>query len=176
MQHSDIVFHLFLPPYEQAPEPVQPAVGAFYYPATGPVSRDCRFVYPFFSPAPNMAGIAPRCHQLPHLRVVVSLVQAQILGLLWGYFRTWDHDGLQRTFHQLPIVPVRPLHHHRDGKAMARRQQAPFGPAFAPVRRIGTGSFFPPRELWSWLRPWLAIPNQGRAGYRTLTILPAKAA
>ena len=144
MQHSDIVLHFFLPPDEQAPEPVQPAVGPFHYPATGPVSRDCRFVYLFFSPAPNMAGIAPRCHQLPHLRVVVSLVQVQILGLPRGYFRALDHGGLQCTFHQLHIVPVRSIHHHRDGNAMALRQQAAFGPAFAPVRRIGTGSFPPP--------------------------------
>ena len=176
MQHSHIVLHFFLPADQQTPEPVQPAVGSFHYPATRPVSGDSPFVYPFFSPTPNVACIAPCCYQLPHLWVVVSFVQTHILGLVRSWLRPLDHGSFQSALYQLHIVPVRFIHGYPDGNPMALCQQAPFGTPFASVSGIRSCSFSPPRVPWSWPHPSLATPSLGRGGHHIQSTPPAIAA
>ena len=176
MQHSHIVLHFFLPADQQTPEPVDPAVGSFHYPASRPVTWNGCLFYPFFSPAPNVGCVTPGCHQRSHLGIVVPFVQAHILGQARGWLRALNYGGFQRTLQQLHVMSVSSIHYNRDGHPMALRQQASFGPRFATIGRIRACSFSPPRVPWSWPHPSLDTPSLGRGRHHIRSIPPAIAA
>ena len=71
MQRSHIVLHL-------TPEPVEPVVGSFHYPASGPATWNGCLFYQFSPPAPNVACVTPGCHQRSHFGMVVPFAPAYI--------------------------------------------------------------------------------------------------
>ena len=74
MQHSQIIVHILFPANQDVPKAVQPTVGAFHYPAPGPVTRHLRLPPLLFAPAYYMGRVSPPVYQLFYLGIIVPLV------------------------------------------------------------------------------------------------------
>jgi len=145
MQHRQVVLNLLLPANEKSPEAIEPRMGPLHYPASRPVAGDCPLGFGLFAPRPDMRGIAPRRHQFPNLRIIVTPIQADMLQLLRGGFGALHHHRLQRGLRQLHVVPIGPCYRHRKRNAVALGQQAAFGAALGALGRIRTSCFSPLR-------------------------------
>ena len=77
MEHSLIVLNFLFPTNEQPTEAVQPRVRAFDHPAPRSVARDLVLLLRFFT----TGGVAPGFDQVSNLRIVVTFIQTQVLGL-----------------------------------------------------------------------------------------------
>ena len=169
MQKGDVVFGGLVPTDQDAPEAVQPAVGALHHPAPGfepslPLDGLC-----LLASTTNVSGEAELLQRAAHLVKVIApvsstgqaFVQAPALGLV----RSGRRSGHGQTFHrgpyQLHVMTVGAVHRQTHRNALSFGQQAALDPAFTSVSGIGAGFFPRPRVIWSWLRP--CSPNSSPA-------------
>ena len=172
MQHSQVIIQSLLPADQEASKAVEPTVSALDHPSTRPVPRHHPFRYSLLSSADNLGGISPRCHKLPYFRVVVSFVQAQVLPLLWGRLRPWDHCGLHCRPQKLHVMPIGSIHCHRDRDPLTLGQQAAFGTTLAAVCRIRPSTLTPPRGALV-MAPSIACHSHSKPWWSSYSINPA---
>src|SRR5262249_21987655 len=91
---------------------------------------------PLLADLADVRGVAVVLGRLPPGRVVVPLVQAQVLRLLLRHVRPLDHHRLEGVRQQLAVVDVRPRDLHPQGPALALYEQAGLGAVLAAVRRV----------------------------------------
>ena len=84
MQKGVVVVGRLVPTDQNAPESVQPTVGAFHHPTPGFETGLPFDGSDFFASTANMSGEAELVHGAAHLGEVVTFVQAQPLGMLWA--------------------------------------------------------------------------------------------
>src|SRR5712691_11710172 len=88
--------------------------------------------------APNVRGVAVcRNGGLPG-RIVVALVQTQMLRMPRGRLGPLDHDRLQGCREQLGIVDVGSRHHHGERASLPLNQEAAFYPRLAPIGGVAS--------------------------------------
>lgn len=79
--------------------------------------------------------------------IVVSLVQAQMLGRLGRGLGTINHDRVDRFLQQLVVIHIGPGDNHTQRPAIGLDDQATFGAGFAPIRGIRADMIPPKRAL-----------------------------
>src|ERR671918_717186 len=173
MQHTQIVSYLLLPPHQQAAEAVHPGVGPFHHPAPRPIAWYRRFLLLFFPTATDVGCVPPLGHQLLDLRIIIPLVQTDMLRSLGtgcgpGYYYRFQGGG-----HQLHGMAVGPSYAYPNGDALTFGQQGTFDSPLTPVGGIAAGGLSPREEPWSWPHPGLAIPTQCPSRCHTPTVQPA---
>src|SRR5262249_840925 len=102
---------------------------------------------PLLADLADVRGVAVVLGRLPPGRVVVPLVQAQVLRLLLRHVRPLDHHRLEGVRQQLAVVDVRPRDLHPQGPALALYEQAGLGAVLAAVRRVRAHRAPPKRAL-----------------------------
>src|SRR5579871_4699472 len=75
-------------------------------------------------------------------RIVVALVQTQMLRLLLGGLGTLDYDRLQRFGQQLGVMHVGTGKHERERTATRFDEQALLGAGLASIGEIGANALF----------------------------------
>jgi len=170
MKHCQIVFDLLFPPDEEPPKAVQPRMRSFHDPTTRSVAQDSFLILRFFTTRTDMRCVAELFYQLLNLRVIISLVQTQVLGCLLRWLRPFHNNAFQRRANQLHIMTISSRYGHTHGDTLCFSKQTSLGARLTPVSRIGTRSFFPPAGLWSSPHPSLAIPNPGLSVGRTRAV------
>jgi hypothetical protein len=142
-------------------------MGPFYHPAAGLFAS---FVFDFLSllaTRTNMFSKTKLLQNIPHLLIIIALVQTHPLRLLWGWLGTIQRDIFQRSANQFHVVAVSFGHGQANGNPLPFGQQAPFNPTFGSISGIRPGFFPRLTGLWSLLRPDLTIPNQGLLAHQT---------
>lgn len=111
LEEAEEVLGLLLVAHQQSTTPAQPTQGPFDHPATGWHTALGRRA-PLLPDPPDVWDIPSRCQGLPSRRVVVPLVQAEVLGGLLAQRRPLHYDGIQRGSQQLGVVHVGASDHH----------------------------------------------------------------
>ncbi len=159
MQKGDVVLGGFIPAHQDAPEAVQPTVGAFHHPAPGFEPSLSFDGLRLLAPTADVGGEAELVHDAAHLLKVVALVQAQPQGriLRMGLVRTGCRSrhgqAVHRGPHQFHVVAVGPVHRQAHRNALGFSQQAALDAPLASVGGVGAGFSPRPRAIWSWRRP-----------------------
>ena len=156
MQQSQVVFGFLAPADEQAAKAMDPAVGAFDDPAAGFDPGVAFELLGLHTPGAQMQGELKLPGQVPHLRLVVALVQAEPSWVLAGGAWPLDADIFQSFPRQLVIVAVGSGGDHAQWKALGFGDHTAFGAALGPVGGVGAGFFPRPRE------PWSSAPGHGK--------------
>src|ERR671915_757083 len=136
MQHTQIVSYLLLPPHQQAAEAVHPGVGPFHHPAPRPIAWYRRFLLLLFPTATDVGCVPPLGHQLLDLRIIIPLVQTDMLRSLGtgcgpGYYYRFQGGG-----HQLHGMAVGPRHAYPQGDGLTFRPQGTLASLLPPLRRV----------------------------------------
>ena len=79
--------------------------------------------------------------------IVISFIQAQLLGVLLARLWSFDHNRRQGRCQQLGIVDVGSGNHDTQGAARASHKQTPLDASLAPIRRVGPDQVPPKRAL-----------------------------
>jgi hypothetical protein len=82
VEEGEIGLPFLVPVNEDPPKAIHPTMRTFHYPPPRPSARVAFERLGFFSPGPDVGGEAKLLERLPHLRVIVSLVQPPPLGPL----------------------------------------------------------------------------------------------
>lgn len=85
------------------------------------------------------------CH--PSGRIVVALIQTQILGILRRGLGPLRHHRIQRRIQQLGSVAIGPIHHRGQGSTVPFHQQTGLDAVLAPIGGIGANGVPPDRDL-----------------------------
>ena len=104
MEHREVGVGSFLPAGEDAPEAMQPGVGALDDPAAGAEAGLALECLRFFAAAADVRGERELLGELIHLWVVVALVEAEVLRLALARGWPLDRDRLERRAQQLVVV------------------------------------------------------------------------
>ena len=170
MQHTHIVFGLFIPTNQNSAETVHPTVCSLDHPAPRFEASVPLDLLRLFSARTNVRRETEFFSQITHFVVVIPFVQAQVLRFVQR--RPWSLDGnaSEGLPRQLEIVDVRSSHRQSDGNPAALHQETSLGAGFGPIRGIRTGFFFHPAALWSWPRPCFATTSPDPSVRRTRPI------
>src|SRR6476620_200765 len=136
-------------------------MGALHNPAPGPEALGVGFLILFLAAGADMSPQAELVDQLAHLGIIITLVQAEVLGafferllpvllhFLWNALK-----GGSSEFH---VVAVGPVDDQAHGHALRFGQQTALGSTLGAVGWIGPGFFPLPRAPWSLLHPSTSI-------------------
>ena len=100
-------------------------------------------------------------------RIVIPLVQAQVLWVILGELRTFDHNRLQGLIQQRGVVGVGSGNHNAQWAALSFHKQAPLAASLAAIRWVGSNQI-PPNVPCPWPRLPPAIPSPRRPTLRTV--------
>jgi hypothetical protein len=81
--------------------------------------------------------------QFSNLVIVITLIQAQLLGCVGGRVWPLDGDTLHGLSCHLAIMPMRAIHHHAEGHTMAIGEHAALGTGFYVIRGMLAHLFSP---------------------------------
>jgi hypothetical protein len=148
MQKCQIVAHVLVPPDQQSPETVHPTMCPFHHPP--PCHVPCLMLdgLGFLAPCPDVGGEPKLGQQLPHLIIVLALVQTHPLRLRQRGHRPLDGDTGDGFLDYLEVMAVRAIHREADRPA-AVGEHAPFSADLPAVGRMLTHLFPPQGRLWS---------------------------
>ena len=76
-----------------------------------------------------------------------ALVQAQVLWVILGELRTFDHNRLQGLIQQRGVVGVGSGNHNAQWAALSFHKQAPLAASLAAIRWVGSNQVPPKRAL-----------------------------
>lgn len=160
MQHRDVGVGSLLPPDEDSPKAIHPAVRSFDDPAARFVAGGALDLALRLTAAGNVSGEAELVDERVDLGVVVALVETQALRTMLRGSWTSKRDALESLTRELEVDTVRAVDRQPDGDARRFGQQAPFAAALGPIGWIGPG-FFPLRAAPSTApRPWTASSSR----------------
>jgi len=160
MQHRQIVFTTLFPANQYPSEAVQPTMRSFYHPTSssesGLLSQRLRLLTAWS----NMQCVVKLIGDCRDLVAGITCIQTQVLAMVRPYLRTFYRDALQRRFHQLAVMAIRPGHFDAKRNAFTVGQKTAFGACFSAVGRISSDFFPRPAVLSSSLRPSPATSKQ----------------
>ena len=123
----------------QSAEQVVPAIAAFHDPAA---SLEARILLPLallLAARLDVRDVAASCGRATQLRVVVSLVAAQMLVRLLARRRSSNDEGVQRGIELFHVVPVCTGERNGQRNALGVGELMPLGAQFAAIRRVFSG-------------------------------------
>ncbi len=136
MEKSYIVCCLLFPTDQNSSEAVQPTVGSFYHPPPSTLTGFFGDLFGFLTSGTNV-GCKPKLNQgVPHLLVIISLIQAEVLRVFGCGLRSLHHDVFYRLPHQFHIVAIGPVHSQADWHPVPFGQEAPLRALLAPIGRV----------------------------------------
>ena len=147
MEHGEVGVGAFLPAGEDAPEAVEPGVGAFDDPAAGAEASLAFDRLRFFAAAADVGGERELLAEVADLVVVVAAVEAEPLRRLRCRCGSLDRDRFDRGASQLEIVQVRARWRDPDRDALALGEERSFRPFFALSVGLGPVSSPPSGAL-----------------------------
>lgn len=147
MQHREVVLGALLPAHEQAPEAVEPGVGALDHPTPGAVAGLVPDGVGLLAAGAKVQGEAELGGEGAGLGVVVALVDAEPLRRLVGRLRTLDDDALDRLAGELVVVAVGAGDGEAERDPAAVCDQAALGALLGSVGGIGPAVFPPSGAL-----------------------------
>ena len=168
MKQSQIILRFLFPPYQNAAEPVHPAMRPLHNPAT---SLEASFMFDrlgFFTSGSNMSCIAKLFNQISNLTRIVSLIQRHTLRLLLCRFRTLYRNTLDCCLSHLAVMPIRSINSQANRYSTCLSQQTAFNTFFGPVRRVWAGFFPRQAGLLSWHHPSTATTSQSLLTHHNL--------
>lgn len=168
MKQSQIIFRFLFPSNQNPSKAVHPTVGAFNNPSPSFESCVAFDGLRFLSTVSNMRCVSKLRNQISNFIRIVSFVQTQTLWFLSRWYGTFNGNTLQRCFRQLNVMAVRRFNHQSHWNSRGFTQHTSFDTAFGSIRRIWSGFFSRPTELWSWLRPLTARTSLTLSTHRTL--------
>src|SRR5262245_22830409 len=163
LHQSQVVKVMLVVTYQDRSAFRQPGQRPLHYPAprlVPPLAGPGRCL--FFADATDVPGVARRRDRRVTGRIIVRLVQAQMLRTLGCRLRPLDDDGLDGGPEQLRVVAVGTLDHQPQGPALLVNQYTAFGAVFAAVRGIFAHLFSPRTGPCSWPRRRSASPSKRR--------------
>src|SRR6187200_258009 len=125
----------------------QPSQGSFYYPAPCRVSLALAVVELFLTDVANVSLIVIVGYGLLARRIVVALIQTQMLRRGGSRFRPLDHHCLQRLGQQLRVMHVSRRHHRCQRASVSLHPQTALHPSFGAVGGIGA-DLIPPKRAF----------------------------
>src|SRR5919112_2770571 len=165
VEHGEVAGRLLLPADQDAAEAVEPRMGAFHDPAPRP-GAGVALGLDLLAARAQVEREAEFGGEPGHLGIVVALVEAEALRRLRRRRRPLDRDRLDGLAHELVVVAVGAIGREPERDPATVRQQAPLGPALAPVGRVRAGFFPHPEAPCPWLRPAPASPTRSRPARR----------
>src|SRR5262249_55560224 len=174
MEERDVVLGLLAPADEHAAVAVHPAVRPLHHPPPRLGPRPPLQLLRLLAPRPDVRREAELLGDVPHLVVVVALIQAQPLRLVGAGPRPGPvgREALRRRAGRLHVVAVGAVHGQAHRDAAALDQQTALGAALAAVGGV-LPRLFPPRAApWSCTRPAPATTNPGPSGRRRPSARP----
>ena len=140
LDQSEVVLSLLLPSYQEPPELVEPGRTPLHDPPL-------RLVAPHgvlhLSPVAHVRYVLPLDHPSLYLRVVLPLVQAEVLRMVAAWGRPRDDDAVQGLERRLHVVRVGPSDHSGEGRPPLVGQDVPLRTELAPISGVGTCTFPP---------------------------------
>src|SRR3972149_10307887 len=167
MHQGQIVFNLLFKAHRQLAKAVVPGVRALYHPAPRRMSPPAWPQLPL-SLATDVGNITPLPPPLIDLRVIVTLIQTQVLRVVGCYRGPWGHDRIQSGESRLHVMAVGGGDRHRQRRPALVGQDMPLGAGFASVRGVGT-RLRPPKGAFTmalskdWKRHWIPRHSSYRA-------------
>ena len=158
MQHPQIVLDTILLSYQQTPKPVQPRVSALNHPTPSAISGYLHTRPLLLTTTADVGRATPLQHQLPHLRIVVTLVQTDMPEDCAPWGRVCVLPSIPES---LPPACCRgdwPRLRPRYGNTIALGQHRAFHFQIAAVGGVASSGLTPRAGPWSLPRPWLASP------------------
>jgi len=171
MKHSEIVGCFLLPPDQQTPVTVDPAMTSLHHPALSGFSM---VVPRFFASGTNMRNQAPQPKRASQPSGVIPLVQAHMLRTPFCRRGPDNRNALKRIRHHLDVRGIGSVNRQPHGDAVGIGEQAPFDAFLATVGGIGAAFFPRPEAPWSSLRPWNARSSQCLSSHHTEGDLPPR--
>jgi hypothetical protein len=104
VEHREVGVGAFFPASEDAPEAIQPGVGAFDDPAAGAEAGLVLDRVRFFAAAADVGGEAELLGEFAYLVVVVAAVEAEPLRRLRCRCGSLDRDRFDRSAAELEVV------------------------------------------------------------------------
>jgi hypothetical protein len=104
VEHREVGVGAFFPAGEDAPEAIQPGVGALYDPAASAEAGLVLDRFRFVAAAAYVGGEAELVEQFAYFVVVVAAVEAEPLWPLRCRLRSFDRDRLDRGAAELEVI------------------------------------------------------------------------
>ena len=131
VEHREVGVGAFLPAGEDAPEAVEPGVGALDDPAACAEAGLALDRLRFLMAAADVGGERELLGELADLLVVVGGVEAEALRGLRGGLGPRDRDALKRVAGELVVVQVRARWRDPDRDALTLGEERSFRPFLA---------------------------------------------
>src|SRR3569833_2406602 len=111
-----------------------------YGSASLPIASACAFFSALhrllFSDPTDVSRMSFRCRRFTPGRVVVCLVEAQVLRGCFARFRPIHHDRLYGRRQELGVMDIRPGDHRTQRASVLVDDHAPYRPVFPAIRRV----------------------------------------
>ena len=168
-----IIISFLFPANQQSAKTIHPAMSAFYYPPSCPITRYLLLCCNLFSTCFNMGCVAVFCYQISNIRIVITFIHAHILWFGFRHFGSFYHHISQCRCHKRLVMTVGSINRYCQWDTISLCQQTTFGSTLATVSRISSDFFPHPMVLSSSLHPLLAIPNPVSLTPHTSGVLPS---
>ena len=147
LQQSDVVRRLFVVAYQNSTALGEPCYSPFHNPPARRISLAPRTVQLLLADASDVWPIAVSGDGSTTRRIVIPLVQAQVLWVILGELRSFDHNRLQGLIQQRGVVGVGSGNHNAQWAALSFHKQAPLAASLAAIRWVGSNQIPPKRAL-----------------------------
>ena len=147
LQQSDVVRRLFVVAYQNSTALGEPCYSPFHNPPARRIPLAPRTVQLLLADASDVWPIAVSGDGSTTRRIVIPLVQAQVLWVILGELRTFDHNRLQGLIQQRGVVGVGSGNHNAQWAALSFHKQAPLAASLAAIRWVGSNQIPPKRAL-----------------------------
>ena len=147
LQQSDVVRRLFVVAYQNSTALREPCYSPFHNPPARRIPLAPRTVQLLLADASDVWPIAVSGDGSTTRRIVIPLVQAQVLWVILGELRTFDHNRLQGLIQQRGVVGVGSGNHNAQWAALSFHKQAPLAASLAAIRWVGSNQIPPKRAL-----------------------------
>ena len=125
--------------YLQPTKQVMPAVRPFDHPTSGFETRVLLAFLFFLAARLDMRNVAATLGRLTQLRIVVTLVAAQMLARFLSGRGPRNNHRIKGDAKLLHVVPVGSRECNRQRDAVGIRQEVSLGAQFAPIRGVFSG-------------------------------------
>src|SRR5579884_2204377 len=109
MKKGEIVFSLFLPTNQDPTGAIKPTMSAFHYPSPCAITGGNDFLLLLHATTANMWDVVAGLNLIPRWCSIVACIQAEVLRLPLNGFGTGNHNAIQGSTQQFPIMTVSPV-------------------------------------------------------------------
>jgi hypothetical protein len=176
MQKREVIDRRFVPANQHAPKAIHPPMHPFHHPPPRFAACLAFEGLHLFAPAADISGKAKLAYGLPHVLVVIALIQTQALRVLGGWRGMSHRKAVDRHPHQLHVLAIGPRDCQSNGDAGRLCQHATCDACLAAIGGVGAGVFPRPAGPWSVPHPCSASPSLSPSHHPTTPARPPRTA